>query len=471
MVSHMLDQLEASAAGPHGFPELPRPGSAAHRLSRQASLLRLCAAKLTLIALSVLLIGNHPFDAPDKLAIARSGNLGSELAMVAFALISALLLVARPRQALLVVRRNFIVVLMLVWLFATAMWAPYPDLTMRRASAYVLIYIIAIASAVSLGHLRDFERALYWSFTVVVVLCLFVVIAMPKLDRSVLGATGIYPDKNTAGSMSLISVIVLGFAIIQGRGAGERIIAATMTAMAWLFLLSTNSKTTIGLAALFYVAMPFIGYTLWHSRAARLLGGLLVITVAALIIFHFGLLGLNLEWLELLILGDLTFTDRTYVWSAILYEVTLRPLCGYGFGSFWDTGQPLNPITAATPYDFFLPADQINTAHNGYLDTALQAGLIGLFLEVVILLRCVWLLYSIVSATRADASSRLIAMMLLSVLVALLLNNMLESILFRTGDPLGFLFLFIMVQAEYWRLQVSPPAAANLLASQGRRPR
>lgn len=468
----MLDRLEVTG-GRSGPPmPVPAPGSTADRLLRQASLLRWCAGKLTLIALSVFFVGNYPFveHTPDKLAIAQSGNLGSELAMIAFVLLSVPLLVARPEAAVLLVRRNWLVVIMLAWMIATAIWAPYPGLTVRRATAYVMVYILAVASAISLGHPREFERSLYWSSALVVVLCVFVSIAMPHPERSELGATGIYFNKNTAGSMLLVAVIVIGFAVTQTRSAGQRLFTLAMVLMSCLFLFSTNSKTSIGLAALFYVAMPFIGYTLWHSRLARLFGGLILVTAIALIVFHFSVLGLNVEWLELLIFGDLTFTDRTYIWSAILYEVTLRPIRGYGFGSFWDTGQPLNPITAATPYDFFLPADQINTAHNGYLDTALQTGLVGLFLELVIVLRCVWLLYSIVSSTRADVSSRLTAMMLLSVVLALLLNNMLESIIFRTGDPLGFLFLFIMAQAEYWKLQISPPAAANLISSQGGRP-
>jgi O-antigen ligase len=292
---------------------------------------------------------------------------------------------------------------------------------------------------------------------------------MPNLDRSELGATGIYFNKNTAGSMLLIAVIVIGFAVFQAPNIGQRFLALAMVAMSWLFLWSTNSKTSIGLAALFYVAIPLVGYTLWHSLLARLVGGLVFITVVALVIFHFGILGLNAEWLELLIFGDLTFTDRTYIWSAISYEITLRPIWGYGFGSFWDTGQPLNPITAATGYDFFLPADKINTAHSGYLDTALQTGFIGLGLEAVIILRCIWLLYSLVSSPLADVSARLVALMLLGVVFALILNNLLESLLFRAGDPLGFLFLFIMAQAECWKLRLPSSAREDVLPLQHRR--
>lgn len=466
----MVDRLETMGGRP-GMPAGLQPWSTAHRLLRQRSLLRWCAGRLTLFALSVLFIGNYPFvqHTPDKLAIAQSGNLGAELALIAFVLVSLLLLLARPQAALVLARRNWLVVLMIAWMVTTAIWAPYPELTVRRATAYVMVYIVALASAVSLEHPREFERPLYWSSVLVVVLCVFVSIAMPNLDRSELGATGIYFNKNTAGSMMLVAVIVIGFAVKQADGAGQRLVALAMVLMSWLFLLSTNSKTSIGLAALLYVAMPLIGYTLWRSGLARLLGGLIVVTAVALMIFHFSILDLNLESVELLVFGDLTFTDRTYIWSAILYEVTLRPFRGYGFGSFWDTGQPLNPITAATPYDFFLAADQINTAHNGYLDTALQTGLIELVLVIVILLRCVWLLYSIVSEPRADVSSRLTATMLLSVVLALLLNNMLESLLFRPGDPLGFLFLFIITQAECWKLRLSPPAGENLLPSQRRR--
>ena len=73
-------------------------------------------------------------------------------------------------------------------------------------------------------------------------------------------------------------------------------------------------------------------------------------------------------------------------------EIGRRPWLGHGFGSFWDTGAAINPIRSAPPGAWFMKAQLINTAHNGYLDLLLQTGIVGFALGIVAILRCLWLL-------------------------------------------------------------------------------
>lgn len=69
----------------------------------------------------------------------------------------------------------------------------------------------------------------------------------------------------------------------------------------------------------------------------------------------------------------MTFTGRTDIWSAVLKE-NINPLFGTGFYSFW-LGDRIPRLSER--YSFAL-----NEAHNGYLETYLNSGLIGLFLLV-----------------------------------------------------------------------------------------
>ena len=78
---------------------------------------------------------------------------------------------------------------------------------------------------------------------------------------------------------------------------------------------------------------------------------------------------------------DETLTDRTGVWHDAL-QIQINPLLGAGFESFW-LGDRLK-----TMWDkwTFRP----NEAHNGYLETYLNLGLIGLFLLIALLIATFW---------------------------------------------------------------------------------
>lgn len=67
---------------------------------------------------------------------------------------------------------------------------------------------------------------------------------------------------------------------------------------------------------------------------------------------------------------DPTLTDRTEVWAALL-KMKTDPLFGTGFESFW-LGKRLETLWAKYWW-------QPNQAHNGYLETYINLGFLGLF--------------------------------------------------------------------------------------------
>ncbi len=74
---------------------------------------------------------------------------------------------------------------------------------------------------------------------------------------------------------------------------------------------------------------------------------------------------------------DATLTERTDLWP-ILLEVEINPILGTGFESFW-LGKRLDDLWRTLGW-------HANEAHNGYLETYLNLGLIGLFLLLGLLL-------------------------------------------------------------------------------------
>ena len=77
--------------------------------------------------------------------------------------------------------------------------------------------------------------------------------------------------------------------------------------------------------------------------------------------------------------------------------------------------------------------------------------MIGLVLTLLVLLRCIWCLSSVVSEPRADRNDRIVGLMMLGLVIALTLNNMMESLIFSPASAFGYFFVLLALQAERWR--------------------
>jgi exopolysaccharide production protein ExoQ len=150
-----------------------------------------------------------------------------------------------------------------------------------------------------------------------------------------------------------------------------------------------------------------MGYmAVWLLQQAHCSTALLCSVVGAIIIWltrfrrvraHLGVYGASLavilvvlnlvvnvpEALAGIVGRDATFTGRTDIWSALLTEGS-DPLLGAGYYSFW-----MGDRVARLSGDFFY---SLNEAHNAYLETYLNSGLIGVALLLAVLLSAaIWI--------------------------------------------------------------------------------
>ena len=90
-------------------------------------------------------------------------------------------------------------------------------------------------------------------------------------------------------------------------------------------------------------------------------------------IFIVGMISVNNQTIIMALgfLGrDPTLTSRTVVWDFAIQMIEARPLLGYGYGVFWDS------------YGGLL---KVSHAHNGYISAALDVGLCGAILLVLLI--------------------------------------------------------------------------------------
>jgi len=136
--------------------------------------------------------------------------------------------------------------------------------------------------------------------------------------------------------------------------------------------------------------------------------------------------GLSVRISEALGRGS-TLSGRTELWAKLLGMHT-NPILGTGFESFW-LGDRLKKLQGIF---FFIP----NEAHNGYLETYLTLGLVGVFLLVVLFVATFWKIRLQLFRNFEMGRYRL------GFLAALVLYNWTEAP-FKTLSPLWFAFYLI----------------------------
>ena len=419
---------------------------AGYRLITQRNIIRSAARFLLFLLVLVFFIPTS--------GSAEDGNAFIRSALLACLAISMLGIIQHIGTSVKLFLRTWPVWVLLLWFLLTSHWASYPDISIRRSIAYITIYLIAVSLAVSFEHPVDFQRPLYLALVLIFLANIVAAQIIPP-NNAKLGVNGLYAQKNGAGVIALYVIMVMTVSIALRRPLITKLFSACLVILGWAFLISTQAKTSYAIAVCLSFMIPVLSYLLLKPKAYMLFAAAVCALLFGVMVLVFQLMNLTLEELGKAIFVDLTFTNRTFIWNAVIPEIWHRPWTGAGFGSFWATGRLLNPINAR-PDEFFMDAKLINEAHNGYIDIALQAGFIGLVLALLVMARAAWQLCRAISIRSDDCDGRVSCMIMLALGLAMVIANLTESLVFQYSNPVGYLFVLIVVQAERWGLERAP---------------
>ena len=188
---------------------------------------------------------------------------------------------------------------------------------------------------------------------------------------------GLTVGKNQLGRLAMISGLFLIWSLSLQKDSSwfkkikERWFDAATLGLCIMVLVQANSATSrfcfaLGTAILFVTQMSWM-----KTSPSRLLWlGSLLIALSVLFLSVPNLRGLVTGALN----RNVNLTERTDVWKGCLGLGT-NPLIGEGFDSVW-----LTPAAIRLGNKL-----QIEEAHNGYLETYLNSGVIGLFLLLPVL--------------------------------------------------------------------------------------
>ncbi|MBN8944032.1 MAG: O-antigen ligase family protein [Rhizobiales bacterium] len=237
---------------------------------------------------------------------------------------------------------------------------------------------------------------------------------------------GVFGHKNLAGGVFSTMVFIGIFA----ARVGLVVPGIALACLAGLFVLLSAAKSSIIIVVLtLLVSAASAGVKSTFGRALVVFTPLVVLLCLGVGSVISPAIGSVVSALPF----DATFTGRTDVWTFALEKFAERPVTGYGFLSFWSLESTKFGIEDDEQW-----AGSASNGHNGFLDTALNLGLIGLVLTVIVLVVQPFL--NDVKARRAGADPIMTTLFFQLWLFAIYLSCM-ESFLFSRTDPVWFTLL------------------------------
>jgi O-antigen ligase len=235
---------------------------------------------------------------------------------------------------------------------------------------------------------------------------------------------GAFIHKNSLGRAMALSALVFAFLLPGARRSATFAVAALVASvvLGW----QSQSATAPVLLVLFLALIPLRAVIkrreLRLSRVITLL--LAVVGIGAWIVVA------SFESILGALGRDTSLSGRPLLWAVLIPEILNKPLLGYGLGAFWkgSTGAAagVESIVRWNP----------GQAHNGFIDVAIDVGLVGLGIFLlamtIIAWRAAWY-----ARRHREATD---ALWPLAFLLFLTMSNMTESSLLRPNTIFWFLF-------------------------------
>jgi exopolysaccharide production protein ExoQ len=312
-------------------------------------------------------------------------------ASVYFGLIAAgaYVLSKRHVQLSVIIRQNQWLTIFFIYCFLSIVWSDFPFVAFKRWIKVVGHPIMALIVLTELDPMEALTRLMKRCAYVIVPVSILFIKYYPELGRGFdfwSGAAvnvGITTNKNALGSGCFILGFFFFWHLLQtwSREPGKPrrnelfLTAGFLLAIWWLFSMAHCSTALVS----FFVGVLTVLILGLRFVDKRFIGTYLIIGVLAWAVAEsaFGIYGLAIEFLG----KDPTLTDRTLLWSELL-KVEINPIFGTGFESFW-LGERFREFAASR---WWAPTQ----AHNGYLETYLNLGLVGLFLLIALLIATFW---------------------------------------------------------------------------------
>ncbi|KAA2234787.1 O-antigen ligase family protein [Salinarimonas soli] len=285
------------------------------------------------------------------------------------------------RHALAGLAANPLGVALVAMALLSGAWSDMPGYATYTALQLSILSIFGISAGQQLS-MRQVWGAIAIAFSIVVVTSVVFIMLLPSYgivqSTQNQGAwRGAFLEKNIFGALMVYAVATaaVGAVIMRGRRRSCAIIAL---AACYALMIPIRAVSAFFVAILVLCALTTLLAARQprpHAQAALGLGLIVVsATLAGGALFASDILeGLG---------KDTSLTGRDELWVYARDAIAAHPFLGFGFGSFWDNAGPLGGVDLTRGIDW-----GPRSAHNVWLETGLQLGLLGIGLLAAFLLQ------------------------------------------------------------------------------------
>ena len=266
---------------------------------------------------------------------------------------------------------NPLLITCILWCGLSYIWSIHPDVTLRRSVALLMTTLFGLVLAARYDW-NELVQRLALVFLVTAVISLFLATLVPSLGQMQeihQGAwRGAWLEKNSFGvRMAMgLALMMCAFAMQPKRWW----LWVPGGALCFGLVLMSTSKAAL-LAALVAICgflvirvfrrFPILRIPVMYS---------VVIGVSVLMFLIIFMPDMMFE-----IIGkERTLTGRTDIWNALAAAIKEKPILGYGYGTFWQG------LDGPSYWVRFSLEWGVPTAHNGWIETWLSAGLVAVIL-------------------------------------------------------------------------------------------
>jgi O-antigen ligase len=352
---------------------------------------RRVSAALWIPTLWLLIVGSRPVSqwfgpgnsvSQADLSPAEAYSEGSPLDRNIFLILIIAGLIALIRRRIKVwelMRQNPWLLLFVAFAALSISWSEFPMVAFKRWIKLAGNIVMGTLIATELHSTEAFRTVLARCTYILVPLSVVLIKYFPDFGRKFnpftgsMQLTGVGSHKNELGALCVVVglFLVWGWTMVrEEESAAERrwrLLAHAVCGVMVVWLLIQADGATSTVTAIVGAAMLLI-LNRWRGRQMRWLTPVVTGFIAVMALVYFS------GFIETLILAlgeDLTLTGRTELWAEVLAAKT-NPLLGTGFESFW-----LGSVAEELWLKYWWHPNQ---AHNGFIETYLNLGMIGLTL-------------------------------------------------------------------------------------------
>ncbi len=251
------------------------------------------------------------------------------------------------------------------------MWSDFTSITLVDTLNLMVLSVFGLILAVRFT-IREFLSTFSIALGVGLVMSLLWVVALPRFGTTPAGWSGLGVGKNDLGNDGVIGALVLLLtARILPRWRHALYLGGIV---ALVLLVGSQSKTS--LAAGMLTLGSLVIFQAFRSR--RTLFGAVALTLTSATIVAFLFVTANISLLAGYLEKDASLSGRTTMWPLVVDAIASRPILGFGYGGYWNGY--FSPSFRVLVENTWMP----NHAHNAILEIALDLGLVGVVLFLLV---------------------------------------------------------------------------------------